>query len=96
MLLLKDRLIDEIDGLDWEVKHYKRRKEDLDKRLDQTYDRVDELGNELAKTQEREDVIENDKITGDMGDKVGDKTGDNVFSSLFSPDISLQAGTVPQ
>ena len=28
MLLLKNRLIDEIDGLDWEDKHYERRKGD--------------------------------------------------------------------
>ena len=78
---LKDRLIDEIDGLDWEDKHYERRKGDLDKRLDQTYNRIDELENELAKAQERKDVIEKDKITGDNIYKIL-LNFENIFSNM--------------
>ena len=78
---LKDRLIDEIDGLDWEDKHYERRKGDLDKRLDQTYNRIDELENELEKVQARKDVIEQDKITGDNIYKIL-LNFENIFSSM--------------
>ncbi len=78
---LKDRLIDEIDDLDWEDKHYERRKGDLDKRLDQTYNRIDELEKELTKAQERKTVIEQDIITDDNVYKIL-LNFENIFSNM--------------
>lgn len=60
---LKDRLLDEIDGLDWEDKHYERRKTDLEARLNKAYDKIEDLEYVLEKALTRRDAIEKDKIT---------------------------------
>nr|MBQ4457531.1 hypothetical protein [Clostridia bacterium] len=60
---LKDRLLDEIDGLDWEDKHYERRKTDLEARLNKAYDKIEYLEYVLEKALTRRDAIEKDKIT---------------------------------
>ena len=47
---LKIRLIEEMDSLDFDDKHYDRRKKDLGDRLDKAYDKIDELEKLLNKT----------------------------------------------
>ena len=43
----KFKLIEEIDNLDIEDKHYKRRKNDLDDRLYRMYDKIEDLEGQL-------------------------------------------------
>lgn len=61
----KDTILSDIDFLDYEDKHYQRRKTDLENRLYKTYDKIDEAEELLisAKTQKR--ALLADKITGD-------------------------------
>ena len=40
---LKSKLLEEIDGLDFDDKQYTRRKADMEDRLSKAYDRIDEL-----------------------------------------------------
>lgn len=42
-ILTKNKIIEEIDGLDVSDKHYKRRKDDLDDRLYSIYERIDAI-----------------------------------------------------
>ena len=62
---IKDVILADIDALDYEDKHYKRRKNDLEDRLYKAYDRMDEIENALlgAKTKKRSIIA--DKVTGD-------------------------------
>ena len=39
----KDTILSDMDSLDYEDKHYQRRKTDLENRLYKTYDKIDEL-----------------------------------------------------
>ena len=61
----KDTILSDIDFLDYEDKHYQRRKTDLENRLYKTYDKIEEAEELLisAKTQKR--ALLADKITGD-------------------------------
>ena len=61
----KDTILSDIDSLDYEDKHYQRRKTDLENRLYKTYDKIEEAEELLisAKTQKR--ALLADKITGD-------------------------------
>ncbi len=63
--LVKDQLIEEIDALDPDDRHYSRRKTDLNERLYKMYDKIDSLEQELNTAKEKKNTIERDKITGD-------------------------------
>lgn len=61
----KFKLIEEIDALDVEDKHYKRRKNDLDDRLYRMYDKIEELEGQLIEAKAKKETIETEKLTGD-------------------------------
>lgn len=61
----KFKLIEEIDNLDVEDKHYKRRKNDLDDRLYRMYDKIEELESLLIDAKAKKQTIEAEKLTGD-------------------------------
>ena len=69
---LKNKLLEEIDGLDFDDKHYSRRKSDLEDRLSKAYDRIDELEELLLDARAKKRTIEAEKITGD-----------NIYKILF-------------
>ena len=62
---LKSKLLEEIDGLDFDDKHYSRRKSDLEDRLSKAYDWIDELEELLLDARAKKRTIEAEKITGD-------------------------------
>ena len=61
----KSKLIEEIDSLDPDDRHYSRRKSDLDDRLYGMYDKIEELESLLIATRAKKQSIEAEKLTGD-------------------------------
>ena len=61
----KDVILSDIDALDLEDKHYKRRKLDLENRLYKAYDKMDEIETALAGAKAKKRSIMADKVTGD-------------------------------
>ena len=61
----KGKIIDEIDSLEADDKHYSRRKSDLDDRLYKIYDKIEELESQLIDARAKKSAIESEKITGD-------------------------------
>ena len=61
----KDVILSDIDALDYEDKHYKRRKSDLEDRLYKAYDKMDEIENALSGVKAKKRSIMADKVTGD-------------------------------
>lgn len=61
----KGKLVEEIDSLDTEDKHYSRRKSDLDDRLYKIYDKMETLESQLIEARAKRSAIESEKITGD-------------------------------
>ncbi len=61
----KFKLIEEIDNLDADDKHYKRRKQDLDDRLYRMYDKIEDLESLLIDAKAKKQTIEAEKLTGD-------------------------------
>ena len=59
------RLIEEIDSLDPDDRHYSRRKSDLDDRLYGMYDKIEELESLLIAARAKKQAIEAEKLTGD-------------------------------
>ena len=55
----------DIDSLDYEDKHYQRRKTDLENRLHKTYDKIDEAEELLISAKTKKRALLADKITGD-------------------------------
>ena len=55
----------EIDNLDVDDKHYKRRKQDLDDRLYRMYDKIEELESLLINAKAKKQIIEAEKLIGD-------------------------------
>ena len=55
----------EIDNLDVDDKHYKRRKQDLDDRLYRMYDKIEELESLLIDAKAKKQTIEAEKLIGD-------------------------------
>ena len=62
---IKFKLIEEIDNLNVDDKHYKRRKQDLDDRLYRMYDKIEELESLLIDAKAKKQTIEAEKLTGD-------------------------------
>ena len=61
----KDTILSDIDSLDYEDKHYRRRKTDLENRLYKTYDKIDEAEELLISAKTKKRALLADKITGD-------------------------------
>ena len=61
----KSKLIEEIDSLDPDDRHYGRRKSDLDDRLYVMYDKIEELESLLIAARAKKQAIEAEKLTGD-------------------------------
>ena len=62
---IKSKLIEEIDNLNPDDRHYIRRKADLDDRLYRMYDKIEELESQLIDARAKKTSIEAEKITGD-------------------------------
>ena len=67
---IKSKIMEEIDTLDPDERHYIIRKSDLDERLYRMYDKIEEAENNLMDARAKKQAIEADKITGDNIDKV--------------------------
>ena len=61
----KDTILSDMDSLDYEDKHYQRRKTDLENRLYKTYDKIDEAEDLLVSAKTKKRALLADKITGD-------------------------------
>lgn len=61
----KTKLMEEIDSLDTDDRHYAARKSDLDERLYKMYDKIEMLKAQLAEAKAKKSAIESEKITGD-------------------------------
>ena len=62
---VKSKIIEEIDTLDPDDRHYIIRKSDLDERLYRMYDKIEEAENNLMYARAKKQAIEADKVTGD-------------------------------
>lgn len=62
---VKSKLIEEIDALDPDDKHYIRRKADLDERLYKMYDKIEKTENLMIAARAKKQAIEAEKLTGD-------------------------------
>ena len=62
---VKSKIMEEIDTLDPDDRHYIIRKSDLDERLYRMYDKIEEAENNLMDARAKKQAIEADKITGD-------------------------------
>ena len=61
----KDAILADLDNLDYEDKHYQRRKTDLENRLSKTYDKIEETENALVEVKSKKRSILAEKICGD-------------------------------
>lgn len=62
---IKSKIMEKIDTLDPDERHYIIRKSDLDERLYRMYDKIEEAENNLMDARAKKQAIEADKITGD-------------------------------
>ena len=62
---IKSKLIDEIDSLDPDDKHYLKRKSDLDDRLYKMYDKIEDAESLLIEARAKKTAIEAEKLTAD-------------------------------
>ena len=62
---IKSKLMEEIDNLNPDDRHYIRRKSDLDDRLYRMYDKIEEMESKLIDARAKKTSIEAEKITGD-------------------------------
>ena len=62
---IKTKLMDEIDSLDPDDKHYQQRKFDLDERLYRMYDKIQEAESSLIESKAKKQAIDADRITGE-------------------------------
>lgn len=63
--MAKDRIIEEIDSMDAEDRHFEIRKKDLNDRLNKMYDKIEESSDMLATALNKKRSIEADKLTLD-------------------------------
>ena len=62
---IKSRLMEEIDSLDPNDKHYYKRKADLDDRIYKMYDKIEDTENLVVAARAKKMAIETEKLTGD-------------------------------
>ena len=62
---VKSKLMEEIDSLNPDDKHYVKRKSDLDARLYKMYDKIEGIENQLTAARAKKMAIEADKLTAD-------------------------------
>lgn len=62
---VKLKLAEEIDSLDPDDRHYTKRKADLDDRLYQMYDKIEDVEAKLIETRAKKQAVEAEKLTGD-------------------------------
>ena len=62
---VKSKIMEEIDTLDPDDRHYIMRKSDLDERLYRMYDKIEDAENNLMDARAKKQAIEADKVTGD-------------------------------
>ena len=62
---VKSKLMEEIDSLDPDDRHYINRKADLDDRLYKMYDKIEEIESQLVTARAKKQAIEANKLTGD-------------------------------
>lgn len=62
---IKSKLIEEIDSLDPDDRHYINRKADLDNRLYNMYDKIEGIENQLIAARAKKQSIEAEKLTSD-------------------------------
>ena len=62
---IKSKIIEEIDSLDPDDKHYIKRKADLDNRLYNMYDKIEGIENQLIAARAKKQSIEAEKLTSD-------------------------------
>ena len=61
----KDTILSDMDSLDYEDKHYQRRKTDLENHLYKTYDKIDDAEKLLVSAKAKKRSLLADKITGE-------------------------------
>ena len=61
----RESIMSDLDNLDYEDKHYRRRKSDLEERLYKTYDKIEEMEVSLVAAKAKKRSILSDKISGD-------------------------------
>ncbi|MCD7947105.1 MAG: recombinase family protein, partial [Oscillospiraceae bacterium] len=61
----KSKLMDEIDSLDPDDRHYMKRKVDFDDRLYKMYDKIEDTESKLIAARAKKQAIEAEKLTGD-------------------------------
>lgn len=61
----KDTILSDMDSLDYEDKHYQRRKTDLENHLYKIYDKIDDAEELLVSAKAKKRSLLEDKITGD-------------------------------
>lgn len=74
----KESILSDIDSLDYEDKHYQRRKTDLENRLYITYDKIEEAEELLVSAKAKRRSLLADKITGD-----------NIYKALIFFDVRM-------
>lgn len=62
---VKSKIIEEIDSLDPDDKHYINRKADLDDRLYKMYDKIEAIENQLISARSKKQSVEAEKLTSD-------------------------------
>ena len=62
---IKSKIMEEIDTLDPDDRHYIIRKSDLDERLYKMYDKIEDVENQLVTARAKKQAIEADKVTSD-------------------------------
>lgn len=62
---VKSKIIEEIDSLDPDDKHYINRKADLDDRLYKMYDKIETIENQLISARAKKQSVEAEKLTSD-------------------------------
>ena len=62
---VKSKIIEEIDSLDPDDKHYINRKADLDDRLYKIYDKIEAVENQLISARAKKQSVEAEKLTSD-------------------------------
>ena len=62
---IKSKLMEEIDSLDPDDRHYLKRKADLDDRLYRMYDKIEDEESQLIESRAKRQSIEAEKLTGD-------------------------------